>query len=79
MRKYKYIKFAAFAIILVQRHFGLVHLNPEIYYVSTVPLQVNATYIIIINLATLLISLLALILPSYIVSNIHPARSIRFE
>lgn len=69
----------AFAIILVQRHFGLVHLNPEIYYVSTVPLQVNATYIIIINLATLLISLLALILPSYIVSNIHPARSIRFE
>ncbi|MBQ7182142.1 MAG: ABC transporter permease [Bacteroidaceae bacterium] len=69
----------AFAIILVQQHFGLVHLNPEIYYVSTVPLQVNATYIIIINLATLLISLLALILPSYIVSNIHPARSIRFE
>ena len=69
----------AFAIIFVQQHFGLVHLNPEIYYVSTVPLQMNATYIIIINLATLLISLLSLILPSYIVSNIHPARSIRFE
>ena len=69
----------AFALIFAQKHFGLIHLNPEIYYVNTVPLQVNVPYIIIINLATLFISLIALILPSYIVSNIHPARSIRFE
>ena len=71
--------FIAFVLILAQQHFGLIHLNPEIYYVNTVPLQLNVSYIIIINLVTLFISLLSLILPSYIVSNIHPARSIRFE
>ena len=69
----------AFVLILAQQHLGLIHLNPEIYYVNTVPLQLNVSYIIIINLVTLFISLLSLILPSYIVSNIHPARSIRFE
>ena len=69
----------AFAMVFAQQHFGLIHLNPEIYYVNTVPLKVSVPYIIIINIATLFISFLSLILPSYIVSNIHPARSIRFE
>ncbi len=69
----------AFALILLQNQFGLVHLNPEIYYVDTVPLQVNWYYILLVNVCTLIISMLALILPSYVVSNIHPARSIRFE
>lgn len=69
----------AFALIFLQNHFGIVHLNPEIYYVDTVPLQLNWYYILLVNVCTLVISMLALVLPSYIVSNIHPARSIRFE
>ncbi len=69
----------AFVLIFIQKQFGLIHLDPDTYYVQTVPLMINWTYIIIINVCTLLISLFALILPSYIVSNIHPARSIRFE
>lgn len=69
----------AFAIILLQRYTGLIHLDPEVYYVESVPVLVNLPLFILINAATLLISFFALIIPSYLVSNIHPARSIQFE
>ena len=69
----------ALALILIQKSTGIVHLDPETYYVDAVPVLVNWGFVALINVCTLLICLVALILPSYLVSNIHPARSIRFE
>ena len=69
----------AFVLMFIQNRFGIVSLDPETYYVDTVPLYVNWYYILAVNVCTLFVSLAALILPSHIVSNIHPARSIRFE
>ena len=46
---------------------------------DTVPLLIHWGYIVLINVSTLIICVLALIMPSYLISNIHPARSIRFE
>jgi len=69
----------ALALVYIQQHWQVIHLNPTVYYVDAVPVYINWWYYLIINLATLLICLLALIIPSYLISNIHPAKSIRFE
>jgi lipoprotein-releasing system permease protein len=69
----------AAVLIFIQKQWQVVHLDSAVYYVDAVPVCVNWWYFFIINLATLLICLLALIIPSYLISNIHPAKSIRFE
>jgi len=47
--------------------------------VSTVPVELNIPLILLLNVATLLISIFVLIAPSYLVSHIHPAKSMRYE
>ena len=69
----------AFALILLQKHFGLVTLNPEVYYVEAVPVLVNWLWVAAIDAGTLIISALAMIVPSFVISHITPAKSIRFE
>ena len=69
----------AFALIYLQKQFGLITLNPEVYYVEAVPVLVNWWWVLAIDLGTLVVSALAMIVPSFVVSNITPAKSIRFE
>ena len=69
----------AFALILLQKYTGLVTLDPEIYYVEAVPVLVNWWWVAAIDAGTFLISALAMVVPSFVVSNITPAKSIRFE
>lgn len=67
------------ALVLLQKYFGLVSLNPEVYYVSEAPVELNVWWIIGLNVATLLVTLLAMILPSFLVSRIQPAKAIQFD
>lgn len=69
----------AFALILLQKHFGIVTLDPEVYYVEAVPVMVNWLWVVLIDVGTFVISALAMIVPSFVVSNITPASSIRYE
>ncbi|MBO7119584.1 MAG: ABC transporter permease [Bacteroidaceae bacterium] len=69
----------AFALIYLQKYTGLVTLDPEVYYVEAVPVLVNWWWVLAIDLGTLVISALAMTVPSFVVSNITPAKSIRFE
>ena len=65
--------------IALQHYTGIVSLDPATYYVSTVPVEFNFLIILAINIATLIVSVLALIAPSYLISFIHPAKSMRYE
>lgn len=69
----------ALAIILVQKQWGIIHLDPQTYYVDSVPVDLHLLPLLLINVSTLLITTLALVLPSYLVSRIQPAKAIRFE
>ena len=69
----------AFALIYLQKQFGFITLDPEVYYVEAVPVLVNWWWVLAIDLGTLVVSALAMIVPSFVVSNITPAKSIRFE
>ena len=69
----------AAAIILLQRHTGFISLDPTTYYVSEAPTEINIQAFLIINAATLIISVLVLVGPSFLISHIHPAKSMRYE
>lgn len=65
--------------IALQHYTGFVSLDPTTYYVNTVPVEFNFLIILAINVATFIVSVLALIAPSYLISFIHPAKSMRYE
>ena len=66
-------------LCLLQHFTGLVKLDASAYYVSTVPVELNIPLILLLNIATLLVSVLVLIGPSYLISHIHPSKSMRYE
>ncbi|WP_267405076.1 MULTISPECIES: FtsX-like permease family protein [unclassified Chryseobacterium] len=66
-------------LILIQKFFGVIKLNPENYYVSTVPVDLNPVAIISISAGILIISGLALIIPSYLISKISPVKAIKYN
>lgn len=66
-------------LCLIQKYLGVVKLDPATYYVSTVPIEINIPAWLILNVVTLLISVFVLIAPSYLISHIHPAKSMRYE
>lgn len=67
------------SIVLIQSATGFIKLDPENYYVNTVPMELNIPIIILLNVATLFVCILILIMPSFIVSRIQPIKSIRFD
>ncbi len=67
------------ALCLAQRQWGIVRLDPTTYYVSSVPILMNWPLTAALSLGVLLVSVLVRVAPWYIVSNIQPAKSIRFE
>ena len=66
-------------IIAIQKYTGLVKLDPQTYYVSEAPMEVNIPLFVLLNIATLIICVFVLIAPSYLISHIHPAKSMRYE
>ncbi len=66
-------------ICMIQYHFKILTLNPESYFLDFVPVNFDLTYLVLLNLGTLVITMTVLILPSMIIARIDPSRTIRFE
>ncbi len=66
-------------LLLIQKYFGIISLNPETYYVNQAPVNISMTHILLINLGTLLLCVLMLLIPSIIVSKISPVKAIKFD
>lgn len=54
-------------------------LDEASYYMKFVPIQLNALDVVLLNLGTLVISLLVLIIPSMLVSRVSPVKAIKFK
>ena len=70
---------AAIALIVLQKTTGIVSLDPATYYVSEAPMKVTIPAFVVLNVVTVAVSILILIAPSYLISHIHPAKSMRYE
>ena len=65
--------------IFIQSQFRIFKLDPATYYIDSVPVEFNFWLWALLNVCTLLVSVLMLVGPSYLIAHIHPAKSIRFE
>jgi lipoprotein-releasing system permease protein len=65
-------------LLFIQYYFEVITLNPETYYVTTMPVYISFTAIIILNFGTLFLCFLMLIIPSYIITKIEPSKAIKF-
>ena len=63
----------------VQQNFKLFKLNPEVYYLNIVPVDLSFVEWIILNISILLICLVSLIIPSIVITRIKPIKSIKFN
>jgi len=66
-------------LAFAQKQFHLVRLDAATYYIDTVPIEFSWPLIVLLVVASLIISVLTLIIPTHLVSRIHPARVMRFE
>ena len=67
------------SFVILQSQFHVFKLDPATYYVDSVPVEFNVWLFLLLNVCTLLVSVLMLVGPSYLITRIHPAKSIRFE
>lgn len=63
----------------VQKYTRLIPLNPQDYYLDCVPVEFNWPFIVVVNVAMFVLSVLILIVPSHLISRISPTKAMRFE
>jgi lipoprotein-releasing system permease protein len=63
----------------LQQYTHIYKLDQTSYYLSYVPIEIHFIDVLILNLATLIICVVVLILPSMLVSRISPLKAIRFK
>jgi lipoprotein-releasing system permease protein len=63
----------------LQDRFGFIQLDEANYYLSVAPVDINLWTILLLNVGTLIITLVFLVIPSYLVSTISPVKAIRFK
>ena len=69
----------ALALIFLQNQFKIFKLDPSVYYISAVPVEVNLPLFLALNVLTFALCVLMLVAPSYLISKISPTKSIRYE
>jgi len=67
------------SICFIQSYFGIFKLNPEVYYLAEVPIELTFSHWALLNVGTLIICLVALILPSIVITRISPVKAIKFD
>lgn len=67
------------AIIFLQSYFHLLPLSEDMYYMNHVPMLFQADYFLMVNAGILATTVLGLIIPSFIIRRIAPAKALRIE
>lgn len=69
----------AILLLVIQKKFEIIKLNPESYYVSSAPVDINLLHILLLNVGTILICVLVLLIPSYLITKISPIKALKFD
>ena len=67
------------AFILLQKQFGIFHLDQQSYYLSYVPVNFSLTHLLMLNAGTLFVCMLMMILPTMVITRISPLTAIRYS
>ena len=66
-------------LCILQKYTEIIKLSPESYYLSSVPIELNMTHVVLLNTGTFIIWVMMMIIPTMVINNINPSKSIRFE
>lgn len=66
-------------ICLAQQQFGIIRLPEESYYVTIAPVVIDPLRLLLLNGLTLVVCTTFLILPSWLVTRVHPIQALRFD
>jgi lipoprotein-releasing system permease protein len=64
---------------LLQLKTGLITLNPSLYYIKTVPINLEIAHILLLNIGSMISILLILLVPSQLISRITPIKAIKYD
>lgn len=67
------------SLCLIQSLFHVVKLDPAVYYLDAVPIDLSVGSLLLLNIGSLAASLLMMLGPTYLITKIDPVKSIRFE
>ncbi len=71
--------FFAICLYFFQRYTHFFKLDPSVYYVSFVPMDISWLTVVWLNVALVFIALLTLFIPSMLISRISPIKTIQFK
>jgi len=69
----------ALGLLWLQQTTGFVRLQEEAYYMETAVVKINWWQVAMVILGTFILSVLVLLIPSFIVKKIHPIKAIKFN
>lgn len=69
----------AVLLCLVQKHFRVITLNPDNYFVSAVPVEFSLAWILAMNLIAFVAIMLIMLIPCHFISRIDPASTMRVK
>lgn len=67
------------SICLIQYYFGIIPLDEATYYIDKVPINLKLIHVVYLNIGTLILTLAIMLLPSYLITKISPAKAIKFN
>ncbi|MFV0505788.1 MAG: ABC transporter permease [Bacteroidales bacterium] len=69
----------AYSLMFIQKHYGVIKLNPETYYLSSVPIHIGFLSFLLVNIGTTILISLIMTIPTYVANKVSPADAIRFN
>jgi lipoprotein-releasing system permease protein len=66
-------------IYLIQSNWGILTLNPDVYYLNKVPMELDFATVVLLNLGTFILCMISLLLPSSLIARVNPIKSIKFN
>jgi lipoprotein-releasing system permease protein len=69
----------ALGFCYLQDRFKLIPLDPENYYMDTVPINWDIPVFVLLNVITLVLTMLSIIMPTLMITRIRPVNAIKFD
>lgn len=70
---------AGIGLLLVQKFTGAIPLDPEMYYLSSVPVEIRPLDFVLLNIGVAVVAWQVLVLPARLASGIDPAKAMNFD
>jgi len=67
------------SLYFIQKTTKVFSLNPEVYYLDAIPVELTLTHFVLLNLGTFIICILALLIPSMVIAKMSPIKTIKFD